>query len=444
MASTFVERALVPDASRTRLLVVVRDGDAQLPSWSLVEPEPRDSIREARARFEVTSPFLRLLRMDGDPFAGEDVNTLYEFDALPADWVQPSGTDWRPVDEIAALDGGVAAFAGPLSAWAKELRTRTTPPLRAAWARPGWHEATVAWLDGELARLGIEPTGPVEQLGSWAISSLLAVETSAGRVVLKSVPPRYGHEPELTRALAAEHPGAVPRVLATEPDRGHLLMAAFGGAPLGADEPNRWGDGLREIAAIQRAWIGRSEAARRIKVDDRSLTTLDAELDSIVTDEAASPHLSPEARGRLVDLLPWYHALIAELQAGPVPETLVHGDFHPWNIQRDGDGLVIYDWSDAFWGHPFFDVATFTQRTEDEAARETMRNAYLDAWADHADAGTLHGMLRTAELLTELHLSIIWRRLQAVFEQDGAYPFVDSGVQRHLEFALAATPPDLA
>ena len=46
--------------------------------------------------------------------------------------------------------------------------------------------------------------------------------------------------------------------------------------------------------------------------------------------------------------------------------------------------------------------------------------------------------LAWSEPLTELHLSITWRRLQGLFEADGAYPFVDSGVQRHLELALAA------
>jgi len=144
MASTFVERALVPDASRTRLLVVVRDGDAQLPSWSLVEPEPRDSIREARARFEVTSPFLRLLRMDGDPFAGEDVNMLYEFDALPADWVQPPGTDWRPVDEIAVCVFGMSKpehFTAIFAATAALFRTWNSDhgpnsSFRSTWRRP--------------------------------------------------------------------------------------------------------------------------------------------------------------------------------------------------------------------------------------------------------------------------------------------------------------------
>ena len=59
--------------------------------------------------------------------------------------------------------------------------------------------------------------------------------------------------------------------------------------------------------------------------------------------------------------LPQLHDLIGHLAAGPLPETLVHGDFHPWNVQRDGDRLVIFDWSDACWGHPFFDVPTVTQ-----------------------------------------------------------------------------------
>jgi Ser/Thr protein kinase RdoA (MazF antagonist) len=157
-----------------------------------------------------------------------------------------------------------------------------------------------------------------------------------------------------------------------------------------------------------------------------------------VTDVAASPGLPDERREQLVERLPEFHALIRELQAGPVPETLVHGDCHPWNVQRDGDRLVIFDWSDACWGHPFFDVATFTQRTDDEAARDAMRHAHLEAWADHADDGILRDALAKAELLTELHLSITWRRLSHVFEADGAYPFVDAGVQRHLELALTA------
>ena len=99
----------------------------------------------------------------------------------------------------------------------------------------------------------------------------------------------FGHEPALTLALAAEHPGLVSDVLVADPVRRHLVMRAFGGAPLGAEEPARWIDGLTALAAIQHSWIDRHDEAARIGVEDRSLVALDREIDSIVTDEAASP-----------------------------------------------------------------------------------------------------------------------------------------------------------
>jgi Ser/Thr protein kinase RdoA (MazF antagonist) len=107
------------------------------------------------------------------------------------------------------------------------------------------------------------------------------------------------------------------------------------GRPLGSEEPGLWADGLVELAGIQQSWIGRRDEAARIRVEDRSLAALEGELDSIITDETASPDLAPARRERLVANLPLYRDLIGRLQAGPVPETLVHGDFHPWNVQRD-------------------------------------------------------------------------------------------------------------
>src|SRR5262249_19356494 len=101
--------------------------------------------------------------------------------------------------------------------------------------------------------------------------------------------------------------------------------------------------------------------------------------------------------------------------------------------------IVIYDWSDACWSHPFFDIPTFTARTLDEAARAAMRSAYLAEWSDVADPATLQAALRWSAPLTELHLSISWRRPRATFEPDGGFPFVDAGVERHLRMALGAT-----
>ena len=113
------------------------------------------------------------------------------------------------------------------------------------------------------------------------------------------------------------------------------------------------------------------------------LNLFGAELESLVTNEATSPRLDRASRDRLVANLPWYRESIAQLQAGPVPETLVHGDFHPWNVHRDGDHLVIFDWSDAAITKPFVDVMTWaTWLAHDPRARDALWQSFGDVWAD--------------------------------------------------------------
>ena len=437
MTQTSIQRAIVPDATRSRLLAVAGERPS-LPSWTLEDAESVDSIRGARDAFGIETPFLRMVRVDGDVLHRGTLRLLMEFDAPSPDWTPPVGLGWIAIDDLHSGTLDAEPFDAALTEWIAELRSGVVPARRPDWSRPGWHAATVDWLARELSRLGIVMHGPVEQLGSWPISSLLGVDTDHGRVIVKSDPLMFGHEPALTLALATEHPGLVSDVLVADPVRRHLVMRAFSGAPLGSEEASRWSDGLTALATIQQSWIDRRGEATRIGVEDRSLAALDGEVDSIVTDEAASPGLEPSARERLVSSLSQLHELIGQLADGPVPETLVHGDFHPWNVQRDGDRIVIFDWSDACWGHPFFDVPTVTHRTDDLTAREALREAVVGAWSAFGDRASVREALAWSEPLTELHLSITWRRLQGLFEADGAYPFVDSGVQRHLELALAA------
>src|SRR5262245_22435373 len=348
--STTHESALIPDATRSRLLVVAGDVPA-LPSWTANDDEEGDvRVATARARYGISAPFLRIVQFAGEHDAEEFWN-LVEFDAVAADWEAPAGLTWVEY-------GGVertlvpAPLADALPRWLDDQATGEIPARRAAWARSGWFGANARWLEDELRRLGRPPTGAVEQLGSWPISSLLAANTDAGRVILKSVPELFAHEPALTQALAREHPGQVPEVLGAYPERRQLLMAAFGGAQLGNEDATSWGEGLVGIAAIQQAWVGRREDVAGMGLEDRSLAALGRDLESIIADEQASPALAPADRDRLIGNLPFYEELIGRLQAGPVPETLVHGDIHPWNVQRDDSRLVIFDWSDACWGHP--------------------------------------------------------------------------------------------
>jgi aminoglycoside phosphotransferase (APT) family kinase protein len=60
-----------------------------------------------------------------------------------------------------------------------------------------------------------------------------------------------------------------------------------------------------------------------------------------------------------------------------VPHTLIHGDFHPWNVL---DSTII-DWSDAAVGNPLHDVNHYLLNVEDEQRYELLA-VYSSVWGD--------------------------------------------------------------
>jgi len=63
-----------------------------------------------------------------------------------------------------------------------------------------------------------------------------------------------------------------------------------------------------------------------------------------------------------------------------LPDTLVHGDFHPGNWRSDGGPPAVVDWADAHLGNPVLDGL----RTCDflpAARRPAAAQAWVEAWA---------------------------------------------------------------
>ena len=46
-------------------------------------------------------------------------------------------------------------------------------------------------------------------------------------------------------------------------------------------------------------------------------------------------------------LMPKIEEACEQLRSGPVPQTLMHGDFHAGNIALTEKGYIIFDWTDA-------------------------------------------------------------------------------------------------
>ena len=78
-----------------------------------------------------------------------------------------------------------------------------------------------------------------------------------------------------------------------------------------------------------------------------------------------------------------------------MPDTLVHGDYHPGNLRGEPGHLTMLDWGDTGVGQPLLDMPAFLE-VAPPASLARIRAHWLDAWraaVPGCDAG------RAAELL---------------------------------------------
>ena len=250
-----------------------------------------------------------------------------------------------------------------LERWLDEQRGAPVPELRAAWARPGWRAQAEAWAGCSL-----------EPIRQWPLSAVLHGEAG----FLKAVFPLFHCEPAVTEALAREHPRSVPELIRVDHERGWMLMRKLPGTVVG-DSGSTAGaaEALRTLAELQRFWSTRTDELFALGAQDRRVEGITL----------------------------------------PLPETIGHGDFHPYNVTFDGERAVIFDWSDACVAQPLLDLHLFLI-DEGEDARDALIDVYAEPWAGIASADEIRAALAVAEWLSCRHQAESYTAIAEAVEPD--------------------------
>jgi Ser/Thr protein kinase RdoA (MazF antagonist) len=211
-------------------------------------------------------------------------------------------------------------------------------PLRLPWARVCGIGALVEW-----ASRYVELTGRPEQRKTWNLAALFRLPTTVGPVWLKAIPPFAAAEPAAIAALAEVDPTLVPTVLASAP--GRLLLVDVPGVDCWDAGPELVADVVHRMAAAQ-ARIDRPPPG----LPYRCLEYLARAVRDLL-DGPVGAELTVEERAAANAMQPRWE----QLADCALPDTLVHGDFHPGNW-RSGDGRpVVLDFADAHIGNPVLD-----------------------------------------------------------------------------------------
>jgi hypothetical protein len=249
---------------------------------------------------------------------------------------------------------------------------------------------------------------------------VLSAPTTAGRVWLKATGAGSAPEAALTALLAELAPDAIVVPLATDAERGMLLLPDAG-PPLSErfDDRNDRADAmiaaLPRYARLQRATADRVEELLALGLPDMRPPRMPERFREAL--EAAGAYV--DSRGGAGD-----RAMLTRLAAlgdrvgewsdrladAPGGVALDHGDLHQRNVVTGPDGEPrFFDWGDAMVAHPFSSIHVTelvlpVKRVEEAGA------AYLREFADLAPGAELAETLELACRLAHISRALTWQR----------------------------------
>lgn len=295
------------------------------------------------------------------------------------------------------------------------------------WARAGWIEQAGAWIQAELARQHIELAGAIEQPHIRPWSTVLRVPTGAGNLYFKATAPVLAHEPALTQALSRWRPDCMVQLLATDLDRGWLLMRDAG-ATLRSQiqsvtDLHQWQPILTTYAEVQIELASRTDELLALGTLDRRLATLPAQYERLLADTGAllidqKDGLTAAEYRCLRDLVPEFAAMCERLASYQIPETLHHDDFHDANIFiRDGR-FVFSDWGESCVAHPFFTLlvtlrsVAYRLKLDDHAPElSQLRDIYLEPFQRFESPERLRAAFALANRVAMICRALTWYRV---------------------------------
>jgi hypothetical protein len=225
------------------------------------------------------------------------------------------------------------------------------------WLEPEWRAEAEAWI-----REHAQVTGPIEQPHVYPWSTVMRVPTADGDFWFKATTLEvHGFEPTLTAILAEAFPDRVTELVAIDAERGWMLMRDAGTRLrelLERGDVRPWEEILPRYAEIQIAVSPRAGELLELGVPDERIAALPGKVEALLEDDGAlmleeSDELSPAQRDELRRRIPELHALVGELEAFRIPETIQHDDLHDGQVFVDDGRLRLVDWGDSCVSHPF-------------------------------------------------------------------------------------------
>lgn len=324
---------------------------------------------------------------------------------------------WVGLDDYRRMRGDALGEYDPFVNWLQARQSGAVSELRRPWERRGWFVEAERWIQFQLDRLNIQPTGSVVQYKALSHNSaVLRVPTSGGDVYFKAADRRAPPETGFTQALSERWPRHVTELLASDADRNWMLMPDFSAGVRVRPSPEELAQAAALMARIQIEAADSLDQWAQLGCQPMGLEELAVFLErgDVLRDELAGgrfPFSAEELQSLSAALLS-LRPLCDSLAAYGLPATLLHPDFRAANLVFGSGEPRIIDWADTRIGHPYFALLELLRSDHDVAiagfAGDPVVQAYLEPFRAFGGGERLVDALRLARELRDAWRLMHW------------------------------------
>nr|WP_239062299.1 aminoglycoside phosphotransferase family protein [Streptomyces sp. SID13031] len=214
------------------------------------------------------------------------------------------------------------------------------------------------------------------QFKTWNLSCLIQLPAAGGGAWAKATGRFCSVDADVINHVHQYDVALAPAVLGVDLENRWSLLAHAPGIDCWTPDPATVQDVVSRWVAVQASIAGDELRVPKLLPED-----LPAELDRLLAGEV-SERLSPAELAKAHVLRDQLPGIISDLKAAGLPNTLVHGDFHPGNWRSDGTDRVIVDWADSYLGHPATDLQRLANWLPEEK-RDLAIQTWVAAWQQH-------------------------------------------------------------
>jgi Ser/Thr protein kinase RdoA (MazF antagonist) len=169
------------------------------------------------------------------------------------------------------------------------------------------------------------------------------------------------------------------------------------------------------LVGLQVQWADRVDELLGMGLPDWRHPSLTVMVEQAIARTAAQ--LDVETVAKVVDLTAGLDDRFAAVARCGIPDSLVHGDFHPGNVRGGDERLVLLDWGDCGVGHPLLDQAAFVERLS-PTGRTAVQSLWSQLWRDAVPGCDPDQAAQLLEPVAALRQAVIYDVFLAAIEPD--------------------------